>query len=164
HDAARPDDAGRGGRHPGYVGAYRSESACAVRRETRQATGEPSMTTHQHPSFLELDWLALSGAPPPQGVAECPSCTEHMNAVRRGLPVPSWIREAGLPKRKRWPLPALSFAVAATLTSVLVLVTLPRTPMNEVRSKGVPSVELFVKRGSQVSRWTEGVTIRPDDA
>jgi hypothetical protein len=108
---------------------------------------------HEHPSFFELDELALA----PEEVRQarlmgCTSCLQYTAEQRRELPIPEWAHAAGrrTPRRLlRWLSVTLVGAVAA---SVAVVVMRP-SGMGDIREKGVPNVSLYIKHDGEVRRW-----------
>jgi hypothetical protein len=123
------------------------------------------MTDHRHPSYLELDRLALG----PAGESEarlqgCEQCLRYVGEQRRPLPVPEWARAAA--QRKPW-LPRLLpwGAALAACAGALALVVLTRPPVpDDAREKGGPRVQLFVKRDGAVSRWDGRSAVRAGDS
>ncbi len=126
-----------------------------------------------HPSYLELDRLAL-GEPPDERlrehVASCARCKAHLENARRAGPVPAWVgnldRRAPRRARTRW-LWAGGFASAAAAAALLVVFT--RTTTNESGSgyttvKGSASVAVHIKRGNRVSLWDGHSRVMPADA
>lgn len=111
------------------------------------------MITTGHPSFLELDRLALGDGTVAarHHLESCVDCRGYVGRLGLAPPIPAWVR--GLPRerprarwRVLWALPAVASLAA------LALFVLPREEM-AVRSKGAPAVVLYIKHGEKVTPW-----------
>ncbi|HEX4382217.1 MAG TPA: hypothetical protein VH083_04685 [Myxococcales bacterium] len=113
-----------------------------------------------HPSYLQLDLLALGDASPEVAAhAEaCGACGAHLGRLAVPVAVP---RELPRPKSRKWlwSLLALSLSSAAAVT----VVVLPRRHP-EVTAKGSPSVAVYLRRGGQVSLWDGVHPLQAGDA
>jgi hypothetical protein len=131
----------------------------------------------QHPSFLELDRLAL-GAPPSHGtaahVASCARCRGHLEGVREAPPLPPGLRErargdgadGGLLARlrRRWLLGALGLAGAMAAAAVLLLARPQVQPDGGyIGEKGLPSVWVYVKHDTELRLWDGEQPLAPGD-
>ena len=114
-----------------------------------------------HPSFLALDRHAL-GIKVPEVEAHLPGCEQcagHVARVSQPAPVPQSLGETVKP-RPFWTLRmAWVFAPVAVMgVAVLAL------PGDEARSKGTPGLAVYVRHGSQVSRWDGKSSLAVGDA
>lgn len=120
----------------------------------------------RHPSYLELDRLALGDgeAAVRAHVEACPRCGAHLDRLRTVEAVPAWARALEKPRRRFGWLHALALAGAATATVSIgaVLVRAPPPPPY-VAAKGMPSVALYVQRGTATSLWNGTDPLRPGD-
>ena len=120
----------------------------------------------KHPSYLELDRLAL-GAADEQLRAHadaCPSCSAHVARLRTVEAVPAWARSLEKPRRRFGWLHALALAGAATATASLGLVLVRDVaPPPYVAAKGMPSVALYVLRDGSTTLWNGADALRPGD-
>ena len=126
-----------------------------------------------HPSFLELDRAALGVALPQTTqahLAQCERCSAHLKRLADAPPLPPSVRvRAAQPRPPTgWlsrlggapPWGLLGAAVAALL---VVMVSTPREVGPALSEKGLPSVQLFIKRGAQVWPWDGASLIVPGD-
>ncbi|EYF06399.1 hypothetical protein [Chondromyces apiculatus] len=144
-------------------------------------------TTDHHPSFLELDRLAL-GAPtsPETGehVAHCAACKSHLAALaqppdltalpalaRRARAASTAQARSSMARRLLWAAPTLAAAAAVLLFIAFrpaPLTTLPEDndPAAEeafTTVKGGASVLLHIKRGERVFLWDGAEPVLPGD-
>ena len=120
---------------------------------------------HEHPSFFELDQLAL--APEEEGqarLAGCASCLHYVAEQRRELPVPEWARAASRRTHRRTQLRWVSMTLVGTVAASVAVAVVVRSSQPDVREKGIPSVSLYIKRGGDVSRWDGVAPVRAGDA
>lgn len=117
-----------------------------------------------HPSYLELDRIAL-GAAPGEHVASCPRCRAYVDSV---APIdgaaPGWVGAlAGGPRRPRWRWLGGGAMVLAVATIALV-VAWPRPSRRPASTaKGGPAVAVHIKRGDHVFTWDGRAAIQPGD-
>lgn len=122
--------------------------------------------TRAHPSYLELDRLAL-GASDDEAlkahVTGCEACRAHLDAVAPAASVPAWVLRASAARPRRiapWTSGALGvLALAAALA--LALLRPPREPDYDTR-KGMPSVWVHVQHDDVASPW-DGTPLTPGD-
>src|SRR5262245_36040613 len=116
------------------------------------------MMSPTHPSFLELDRLALDAAKPAtrEHVATCTECQAHLSRLEHPVPVPRWVR-GGRPVPQPPPFPRLwAFAAAVICASLVagVTVTVTRSASPAYVEKATaPAVALFIKREERVTQW-----------
>jgi hypothetical protein len=129
------------------------------------------MSGGQHPSFLELDRLALGAAAPATTahVSGCATCREHLEQVRAAPAMPAGLRDRatapapadfGLEFPAGWRGFARAWLVGGGLAAVAVLLLLARLrPPGDppeaayVGDKGLPSVWIYVKHDADLSLW-----------
>lgn len=139
------------------------------------------MTEPRHPSFLELDRVALGAPAAPATRAHlegCERCRAHLARAREAGPVPAWALQLGdRPRRAWWSGPRLAIAgglVAAAAALLLVVVVgeqrarVARAPETAtagpaIAAKGSPEVVVHLKRGEVVSTWDGVSPVRPGD-
>jgi hypothetical protein len=127
----------------------------------------------RHPSFLELDRVAL-GEAASAGIQEhlssCTRCQAHMERAQRAGAVPAWVGQIDgqttPPPRHRW-LWAGGFASAALAAAIVFLFV--RTPTNGSSAgyttvKGSAAVAVHINRGNRVSLWDGHSKVMPADA
>ncbi len=122
-----------------------------------------------HPSFFELDRLALKAEPAEleRILGSCPECLRHVNSVKQSLPIPAWVRDVSVPKpRSPWWSPMLLGAAGLATVSVALLVLRPlvQEPTDEVRAKGVPSVTVLIRHDSTIGPWDGTSPVKPGDS
>ena len=117
-----------------------------------------------HPSFLDLDRLALGDSDPRVAahVEDCATCQEQVFRVRQPAPMQPWVAAIGARSRRRrtWWLGAI--AGVASVASVVAINA--RRPADDRGAKGIPSVALYVKRGEAVTLWDGHAAFAPGDA
>jgi hypothetical protein len=123
-----------------------------------------------HPSFLDLDRLALGEASPDvrAHAARCAACAAHVERMRAAPPLPEWARAVALPRtprgagrfRLRW-LSGLVAAGAAAAAAVVFVV--PAEKALYVAPKGMPSVALYVLRDDRAALWNGTDPLRAGD-
>jgi hypothetical protein len=134
------------------------------------------METTPHPSFLELDKVAVGAGSEAtrQHAAACAECGAHVGRVRAPVPLPDWVRE---PERARgrpwgwggwwgWPTAALagSFAVALVAIGLGHRAATPSAADDAYQIKGTnPGLALYVKRGEQIETWDGKQPVRTGD-
>jgi hypothetical protein len=117
-----------------------------------------------HPSYLELDRLALNRAAPETAahVAQCTRCIAHIAQLTPVAPPPAWLGQLQPPRaraRKRTLAAALGgLAMAAALCLALLR---PDEPAYD-GAKGAPAVAVHVNREGRVALWDHG-PLRPGD-
>ncbi len=132
--------------------------------------------TDSHPSFLALDRAALgeASAEVRAHLKECPRCAEHVAAVSRPAPVPTWVSELGdapPPRATKGWLWGLGLAACAALAVAIVVAlvlperapsrvpaTWPQRDSSEVllsnpRGGSPPTVTLSIQRGEELRPW-----------
>ena len=127
----------------------------------------------RHPSFLELDRVAL-GEAASAGIQEhlpsCARCQAHMERAQRGGAVPAWVGQLDgqttVSPRHRW-LWAGGLASAALATAIVLLSI--RAPTNGGSAgyttvKGAAAVAVHIKRDNRVSLWDGHSKVMPADA
>jgi hypothetical protein len=122
-----------------------------------------------HPSFLELDRLALGASREATRahVDQCPQCQAHLAQLEWQTSVPDWVRGRGAPKPRtvgaRWRLLGLvaTFAGAAAVW-VMVSHVPPAETVGAEKAAG-PGVALYVKHGDQVLLWDGQTPVHPGD-
>jgi len=123
---------------------------------------------HEHPSFFELDQLALSGGEARlASLNGCVQCLAYIEGQQRTLPVPSWVHQLDKPKWPRWLQRRwLAFFMSGALaTTAALLITVRRNHGVEPEvAKGLPSVSLLIKHGEQVRRWNGKESVEPGDS
>lgn len=126
-----------------------------------------------HPSFFELDRLALSSDPAPSNphLASCPECLAHVERLRQKLPPPRWLDAMAQPRpqpqESQWSIWAGGFAAAAfaALAAIHILSPTERHPPDpEIRAKGLPAVAVFIKHDASVKRWDGLGQVHPGDS
>jgi len=124
--------------------------------------------THRdlHPSFLELDRLALNtgAAETERHTASCAACAAHLRTIRLSpTAAPAWARR---PSRPRIPFLPTFGALAAVCAASVVFILVPREDdALAVRAKAAaPSVAVYVKRGDRVSLWDGLSPLQAGDA
>lgn len=120
-----------------------------------------------HPSFLQLDRLALGAADPQVAahVASCDSCRAHLGRLEQPVPLPAWVREAAeTPRRPRWlRLFAPGLGLVAAAAAVLLVVQSRAVGPAYDGTKGAPTVGIYIERAGQVSLWNGVQPLRPGD-
>lgn len=139
-----------------------------------------------HPSYLELDQLFLAarglGAPAGPWAAHCRDCAQcqlYLQTLesRAAAPLPPWVGALARPGllarlRERWLRPYLLAPVLAAASLVLALAlkggplqrATPEAPeVPEVRAKGGPGVNVYIKRGERVTQWDGKMPLRAQD-
>src|SRR6266850_6328997 len=121
---------------------------------------------HEHPSFFELDQLALAPEEDRRPrLGSCASCQHYVDEQRRELPVPEWARAAARQTGKRAQVRWLSMTlVGAFAASAAVAVVTRSMGPDDLREKGVPSVSLYVKHAGEVTRWDGVAAVSAGDA
>jgi hypothetical protein len=120
-----------------------------------------------HPSFLELDRLALGDGTSASRshVEACDVCSAHLARVREAAMVPEWARDAAEARRLRWPrfrwLGSLAVACAAAASAIVFVV--PEQPTAYLAPKGMPSVAVYVSRDGRTMLWNGSEALRPGD-
>ena len=117
-----------------------------------------------HPSFLQLDRVALGSADPEVAahIQGCENCRAHLGRVQQSPPIPAWVGELSKTKQRRtWWLGGLGACAAGI--AVLLMIRTPQQPA-DVGAKGAPSVAVYVKRGESVSLWDGRAPFAPGDA
>ncbi|AKT38551.1 hypothetical protein [Chondromyces crocatus] len=146
----------------------------------------------QHPSFLELDRLALDAATSPETqahVAACPTCQRHLAsresapladlpalqqraraaAAARDLTGPRRIVQLPAVRRLLWAGPSLAAAAAVILFVLFrpqVHVDVPHDPATSgefTTIKGSASALLHIKRGEHLFVWDGLAPVQPGD-
>lgn len=124
----------------------------------------------EHPSFLELDRLALGHGPEAEAhphVRGCAECQAHLARLAQPVSMPDWARTLGAPTPRSlfsaWRLP--SFAAAAVMV-LLAVILVPRVREDRPAwsAKGLPGVVVHFKRGETVSVLGPTERLRPGDA
>jgi hypothetical protein len=114
-----------------------------------------------HPSFLELDRLALGETTGGEHIADCARCRDHIDRLKRPEPVPAWV--GGLPARRpRWTW-AWGGGLALAAAVVLFLVVRPDGGEEFTTVKGSPTVAVHIKRGDEVMLWDGVQPVLPGD-
>jgi hypothetical protein len=130
------------------------------------------MTQSEHPSFLELDRLALGAAAGPSTrshVTECAACREHIARVQSSAEVPAWAarlarKESASAPVSRWRWIGGGGLALAAATAILLFIARAQDADPEFTSvKGTPSVAVHVKRGDRVFLWDGQSPVWPDD-
>ena len=122
---------------------------------------------HEHPSFFELDQLALSADEARlSSLKECAQCLAYISEQQRALPVPAWVRELDKPKRlsllrRRWRTFLISGALA---TTALLMAVHHEQRAEHDFEKGAPTVALLIKHGEQVRRWNGKDAVEAGDS
>jgi hypothetical protein len=119
-----------------------------------------------HPSFLELDRLALGSADPQAAahIESCETCRARVSRVQQAPPVPAWVGNLGSAKSSRRTWWAGSVGALAAIALVLIVVTPRRGRNGDPGAKGAPSVAVYVKRGDVVSLWDGRAPFSSGDA
>ncbi len=119
-----------------------------------------------HPSFLQLDRLALGSADPQVAahVESCETCRAQLSRVQQAPPVPAWVGDLGSAKSSRRTWWAGSVGALAAIGLVLMIASPRRGPDGDPGAKGAPSVAVYVKRGDVVSLWDGRAPFAPGDA
>ena len=140
------------------------------------------MTDSSHPSFFELDRLALghsSDSAIADHARECELCRAHLARVQATVPIPDWVRALEQQDGRfdwvrglgRW-FTAHRAVVAATVVASLGLAmvsisgrfaTRPEDEGTFTTVRGAPGVAVHVKRGARVRRWRPGFAVRSGD-
>lgn len=113
-----------------------------------------------HPSFFELDALALGGDSPSvrEHLESCALCSAHVERLRLPVAVPSLPARAPTPWLRWVPL----LGAAAIAASVALVLAVPaRAPW--LAAKGMPSVAIYVKRGQALTLWDGVSPVRAGD-
>src|SRR5439155_8785211 len=136
---------------------------------TRQARGEATQgerSMNGHPSFLELDRLALGSADPQAAahIESCETCRAQVSRVQQAPPVPAWVGNLGSAKSSRRTWWAGSVGALAAIALVLIVATPRRGRNGDPGAKGAPSVAVYVKRGDVVSLWDGHAPFASGDA
>jgi hypothetical protein len=125
---------------------------------------EPSV----HPSFLELDRLAVNAAQPAtrDHVAGCAQCQAHLGRLQHEVHVPQWVRGGtpapSAPPRWRWLAVATAVACASVVAGVTA--TLTRSGATSGEKAAAPGVAVFIKRDERVARWDTREPVAPGDS
>ena len=119
-----------------------------------------------HPSFLQLDRLALGSADPQVAahVESCETCRAQLSRVQQAPPVPAWVGDLRSAKSSRRTWWAGSVGALAAIGLVLMIASPRRGPDGDPGAKGAPSVAVYVKRGDVVSLWDGRAPFAPGDA
>ncbi len=120
-----------------------------------------------HPSFLELDRLALGegAAQTRSHVDACARCSAHLAQLREPVVTPAWVLDTAAARpfrlpRLRW-LGGLVAAGAAAIAAFVLVV--PEAPPPYVAPKGRPSVAVYIARGERSVLWNGSDALRPGD-
>jgi hypothetical protein len=118
-----------------------------------------------HPSFLELDRLALGVglASSVEHAAGCSTCSAYVSRRKQPSAVPAWVEHVR-PGRARWAWRGGVTALAAAAALIAVVTTSQLRQPDTIAVKGTPSVALHVKRGERTSRWDGASPFQPGDA
>lgn len=144
-----------------------------------------------HPSYLELDqlFLAARGLGAPAGswgshCRDCAQCQRYLETLesRAAAPLPQWIGALAQERpgllarlRERWSRPLFLAPLLAAASLVLALAfrgsplqrPMPEVPEGpdgpEVRAKGGPGVNVYIKRGERVTQWDGKMRLRAQD-
>ena len=115
-----------------------------------------------HPSFYALDLLHLGvgDAAHRAHLAQCHACSAYLGRLEQPVGVPADLR-ARVRSRFAWPWFApLGLATAGVLVAVIAM----QGGSTEVRSKGQPTVSVFLKRGERVMLWNGVEPVQPRDS
>ena len=151
--------------------ALHADEKAATTRNTEQ---EPMRVEEMsHPSYLELDRLALGAERSPETsdhVRNCGRCTAYLAQITSDRPVPGWARALSPGGRQvetrrwaRWVLAGGLAGAAAAVGLVLVLATVPGEERDTVVAKGTPAVGVYIRRGGKVALWDGRAAILPGD-
>ena len=142
-----------------------------------------------HPSYLELDqlFLAARGVGAPAGpwashCRDCAQCRRYLETLqsRAAAPLPLWVGALAQDRpgllarlRQRWSRPLLVVPLAAAAASLALALALKGGPLQqptpevaagpEVRAKGGPGVDVYIKRGERVMQWDGKMRLRAQD-
>ncbi len=129
-----------------------------------------------HPSFLELDRLALGLGDDKsrKHVAICEACDAHLRRLAQAESLPASLGElAAHPAPEPWWRRLLrpSWLVPAAMATCAILLLLPTSQVapvpagaNGVRAKGTPTFALYVKSAGSVRLWDGSSPIHPGDS
>jgi hypothetical protein len=120
-----------------------------------------------HPSFLELDRLAVNAARPAtrEHVAGCAQCQAHLSRMQHEVHVPEWVRGGKLPApESRWRVFAIAIAASCALLVAGSTVLLTRGPPTDGEKAVAPGVALFIKRDERVAQWDTRQSVAPGDS
>lgn len=118
-----------------------------------------------HPSFLELDRLALgeASATTRSHVEACPRCSAHVARVDMPVALPAWVAEVDTPRRP-WRLRWLGgFVAAGAAAAAAVAILAPADRPAYVAAKGMPSVAVYVLRDGHTALWNGSDALHPGD-
>ena len=117
----------------------------------------------EHPSYLELDRLALGvaqRADTASHVASCDRCRSHVDKAKTAPAPAGWLPELSRrPPLARRRLPWMAVAGALSLAAAVALFWVVRPSGTDgsatpyLASKGAPGVWVFLKRADQVKSW-----------
>jgi hypothetical protein len=125
------------------------------------------MTATRHPSYLELDRLAVGGIASTalrSHVEGCAVCRAHLERVAPAQAVPSWVAErsehsaAPHPRRLR----AALFGVVLASAAGMLLWRAPTEPAHYDTKKGLPSVLVHVQHRGVHRTW-DGAPLEAGD-
>jgi hypothetical protein len=115
------------------------------------------MTSTRHPSYLELDRLALRSGGSPElttHVADCLVCRAYLDSPAPVQTVPPWVEELATPGApRRWRAPSTAFAVLLASAAAFLLWRQPTEHATYGTSKGAPSVLVHVQHEGVHSTW-----------
>jgi hypothetical protein len=120
-----------------------------------------------HPSFLELDRLAVDAAQPAtrDHVAGCAQCQAHLSRLQHEVHVPEWVRGGAIPgPAPRWRVFAIAAAVGCASVVAGVTVTLTRSPPTDGEKAVAPGLAVFIKRDERVVQWDTRQSVAPGDS
>ena len=152
-----------------------------------RVTTRPGAETHQtHPSYLELDRIALGAAMPDTAAhaSACATCRAYVDALAAsaGAPIPSWVRAPGkarvAPRDWLRAAAARRLGVGFALLACVAVAWGVRRPMQRagapsaaapyVGAKGAapqsgPALWLYVSDGRNVRLWNGQDPVAPGD-
>jgi hypothetical protein len=123
---------------------------------------------NEHPSFLQLDRIALGvevASATRAHVASCEHCRGHLERVAEHDAPPAWVRNLARSRRRAW-LFGGGFVLASAV-AVMLFVFVRRggggEPEYTTVKSGGPSFTLHIKRGDTVFVWDGVQAVRPGD-
>ena len=117
----------------------------------------------RHPSFLQLDRIALGEDAPDWSLhlSNCAPCSAYLDRQRQPVKAPEWTR---VPRPRilpfRW-LPSLVAAGALGAVGLALVAIRASTPVTA--AKGTPSVAVYVQRGDAIALWDGEQPLAPGD-